>query len=470
MSRSKELAKNTVILTIGKMCTQFISFLLLPLYTTLLSAEEYGVVDLFTTYISLILPLACWQLDQGIFRFMLDYRDDTKKIKSLFSSVATINIIQVMIIGLIYLCLRVFILSEYRFYLLIGVILNIFSSLLMQFARGLGDMIAYSVGSFLTAAGTVVLNVVFIAFLRLGAHGMFLATMCGIVINCVYLFIRLKVWNYYKLKLVDFSLIKEVCKYSLPMIPNQISGWILSVSDRSIITRFLGLAENGIYSVANKFSNLVGTFYGFFNLAWVEAVSVHYMDDDRDEFIESMMETVSNLFISVCVIIMAIMPFVFPIMVNKQYSEAYYQIPILMCAIIFQILVGLYSAIYIALKKSSIIAKTTIIGAVINIIFNIALINHIGLYSASISTLISYASTALYRRIDLKKYVNIKINKLNLLMNSFIVLFVMFSYYFEDNYVNILTMFIVCIYVFFINRKLIYEIFNEIKKCKKEGV
>ena len=214
------------------MCTQFVSFLLLPLYTALLSTEEYGIVDLFTTY------------------------------------------------------------------------------------------------------------------------GMFIATMCGIAINCIYLSFKLKAWKYYKPKLVDLSLIKEVCGYSLPLVPNQISGWILSASDRTIIAKFLSVAENGVYSVANKFSNLVGTFYGFFNLAWVETVSVHYNDSDRDEFIGDMMETVSNLFVSVCVGIIAIMPFVFPVMVNQQYGNAYYQIPILLIAVIFQILVGLYSAIYIALKKS----------------------------------------------------------------------------------------------------------------------
>lgn len=84
MSRSKELVKNTAILTIGKMCTQFVSFLLLPLYTALLSTEEYGIVDLFTTYIALILPLVCWQLDQGIFRFMIDCREDETKTKAYF--------------------------------------------------------------------------------------------------------------------------------------------------------------------------------------------------------------------------------------------------------------------------------------------------------------------------------------------------------------------------------------------------
>ena len=468
MSRSKELVKNTAILTIGKMCTQFVSFLLLPLYTALLSTEEYGIVDLFTTYISLILPLVCWQLDQGIFRFMIDFREDKRKTKVLFSSIASVNIIQVLIVGLVYLCVQSFISSEYKLYLLIGVVLNFFSGLLMQFARGLGDMLTYSVSSFLAAASTVVLNVIFVALLEFGAHGMFIATMCGIAINCIYLFIKEKAWKYYSLKLVDFSLIKDVCSYSLPLVPNQISGWILSASDRTIIARFLSVAENGVYSVANKFSNLVGTFYGFFNLAWVETISVHYKDDDRDEFIGSMMETVANLFVSVCVGIISIMPFVFPIMVNEQYRESYYQIPILMVAVIFQILVGLYSAIYIALKKSSIIARTTIAGAIINIIVDLALIKFIGLYAASISTLVAYASTALYRRIDIKKYIQIKVNILNMLINISIIAFVIIAYYINNSVFNIFTLLIVCVYSIGINRKLIMMIFAEIRKYKKE--
>lgn len=280
---------------------------------------------------------------------------------------------------------------------------------------------------------------------------MFIATMCGIAINCIYLFFKLKAWKYYKPKLVDLSLIKEVCGYSLPLVPNQISGWILSASDRTIIAKFLSVAENGVYSVANKFSNLVGTFYGFFNLAWVETVSVHYNDSDRDEFIGDMMETVSNLFVSICVGIIAIMPFVFPVMVNQQYGNAYYQIPILLIAVIFQILVGLYSAIYIALKKSSTIARTTIAGAIINVLVNLALIRFIGLYAASISTLVSYASTALYRRIDIRKYIKIKVNVKNILLNSVAVVFVTLSYYFNITILNVAALVIACIYAVGIN-------------------
>ena len=57
MIRTKELGKNTLIITIGRISTQFITFLLLPLYTALLSTEEYGSVDLVTTIVQLLVPI-----------------------------------------------------------------------------------------------------------------------------------------------------------------------------------------------------------------------------------------------------------------------------------------------------------------------------------------------------------------------------------------------------------------------------
>lgn len=45
MNRKKELAMNTVILAVGKICTQLINFFLLPLYTSLLTTDDYGVVE-----------------------------------------------------------------------------------------------------------------------------------------------------------------------------------------------------------------------------------------------------------------------------------------------------------------------------------------------------------------------------------------------------------------------------------------
>lgn len=56
MNKNKELAKNTIIIFLGKVCTQLISFLLLPLYTACLTTSDYGTVDLIITYVSLLVP------------------------------------------------------------------------------------------------------------------------------------------------------------------------------------------------------------------------------------------------------------------------------------------------------------------------------------------------------------------------------------------------------------------------------
>lgn len=108
MSRKTELAKNTAILTVGKLCTQCISFFLLPLYTAILSTEEYGTFDLLVTYSTLLLPLVNWQLDQGLFRFMLDYRGNKEEQGKLFSTLLLSSTIQSIIYSIFFVCAEAF--------------------------------------------------------------------------------------------------------------------------------------------------------------------------------------------------------------------------------------------------------------------------------------------------------------------------------------------------------------------------
>ena len=81
MSRGSDLVKNTAIVAVGKLCTKFISFFLLPFYTAVLSAEEYGIVDLFNTYVSLLLPIVVFQIEDALFRFSLTHGRTKRKKK-----------------------------------------------------------------------------------------------------------------------------------------------------------------------------------------------------------------------------------------------------------------------------------------------------------------------------------------------------------------------------------------------------
>lgn len=171
--------------------------------------------------------------------------------------------------------------------------------------------------------------------------------------------ISLKVVRYYAVHLFDKSVIKQIAKYSFPLIPNQLSWWVVGASDRVIVSKVIGVAANGVYSIANKFSGLFVSFYNIFNLSWTESVSLHLDEEDSEKFLTETINDMFKLFTCTCIEIVAILPFAFFVVINNQYADAYNHVPILMLAVVFQIIVGLYSVIYVALKKTHEIAKTS---------------------------------------------------------------------------------------------------------------
>lgn len=452
MSKGKDLAKNTAIVSIGKICTQLITFFLLPVYTAVLSNEEYGVVDLLNTLTSLLLPIATLQIEQGIFRYLLDCRENKEKQTTLITTVSKFILVQSAICILIFLCASPFIHNEYKYFLMANLLMGILSSISLQICRGLGDNKTYAVGSFITGALTVILNVIFIVAFKWGAYGMLIATAISNLLCAIYVFVKKKIYKYIDIKQNDEKLLKDIVKYSVPLIPNMISWWIVSASDRTIISAVIGVAQNGIYSAANKFSGIFSTLYSVFNLTWTESASININSEDRDEFFSKIFDFIVRFFGSLCLGTIAVMPFVFGILVNEKFAESYYQIPILILGSVFNILVSFLGSVYVAKKLTKEIAKTSIMAAIINIVVNIALINQIGLYAASISTVIAYFAMFIYRWIDVKKYVSIKTNKTLIAVLSVSFLVAIITYYLKMKIMSIVVLLAVIIITIYINK------------------
>ena len=178
---------------------------------------------------------------------------------------------------------------------------------------------------------------------------------------------------------------------------------------------------------------MVITVFNIFNLTWTESAALHVKDGDNETFFTKIFNSTLRLFISLSFGVIAFMPFVFKFLITGEgYASSYRQIPILMLSTIFNIMVSLLGSVYVALKKTGEVAKTSILSAVINVTVNVVLINRIGLYAASISTLVSYCAMAIYRLIDVQKYVKIKIN-LKMIAVSIAVGSVIVSIYYTRN-------------------------------------
>ena len=453
MSREKQLAKNTLIITIGKICTQLISFFLLPLYTGILSTEEYGTVDLLNTLVSLLLPIVTFQVEQALFRELIEVRDNEESKEKIISSGVITVIFQCIIYLIIFALISPFINNDYKFFLATNVVAYIFLSLFQQIARGFGDNKRYAIGSFISALFTIIFNVLFLVVIKLGAYGMLLGTMIGQLIASIYLFITLKLYKYIKIKEYRKDVIKKLWKYSIPLIPNAISWWVFNASNRVIATTFLGVDQNGILAASLKFSSVYITFYNIFNMSWTESISVAANDKDVNNYFNKMFNIILNLFTAMGIGIIACMPFVFPLMINDKFSSGYGLVPISIIGSLFNVIVGLISVIYVAKKNTKAIANTSVVSAIINILIHLALVKFIGLYAAVISTFASYFIMSIYRIIDInKKYFKIKIDK-SLIVKTIIVLVIVLPLYYINNiYLNIFSLLIAILFAWNINK------------------
>ncbi len=455
MDKKKQLAKNTIIIFMGRVCTQFISYFLLPFYTSYLLTNEYGLVDLIQTYVTLLVPIITLELEMSIFRYLIDSRENEQDTRNLMSNNFFVLGISLLFFCILYTLITYFVTIPFRWLILVDIIVCVLSGNFLQVARGFGKTVDYSISCILTGVTTIVSNIIMICVLHKGAYGMIFSMALANFICASYLFFRLRLYKYFDFSKIDMNLIKKMNKYSIPLIPNGISWWIINASDRSIVSFMLGASANGLYAISNKFPNIISSLTGVFNLSWSESAALHINSSDRDDFFSDITNTVFKLFTSMGVGMLAVLPFLFPVFINSSYQKAYDYIPLLVLATIFNVLICLYSQVYLAKKLSKQVATTAIIGAIINIVINVCFIQKIGLYAAALSTTISYFVMMIYRHIDLKKYVHITFEK-GLIFKTVIIFTVVICLYYKNNFVlNVANFIIALIYAILINKKLL---------------
>ncbi len=467
MNKKKELIKNTIIILLGKVCTQFLSFFLLPLYTGVLSSMEYGVVDLITTYMVLIVPIITLQLEMALFRELLDARRNENKKKVIISSAFFSIGMQFIICLIICLGINVFINIPYKISILFNIVTLMMSNILLQIARGNGDNVGYSLACVIAGGFTIIFNILFLVVLNFKVEGMLLSTALGNSLAVIFLFFRVKLYKYIKYNCVTKKEIRRLLKYSIPLVPNGLIWWVINVSDRTLITWFIGVEANGIYAVSNKFSTILIQIYNVFNLSWTEAASIHINDEDKDQFFSDTFNNTIKIFSSICLLMICILPFVFSILINEEYYEAYTYIPFLLLGMIANIVVSFIGCIYVAKKMTKEVARTSFWSGVLNIFINIVCIKIIGIYAAVVSTILSFLLMSIYRYIAVQKYVRLKVDISMLFKLIILFCITLISYFYRNIILCFITLICVGGYLLYFNKDTLLPSLNKLRYIKR---
>ena len=463
MNQKKQLLKNTIIIAIGKLSTQIISFLMLPIYTSKLSTEEYGTYDFLVTLSIFLLPVITLMMEESMFRFLIDAEDfkDKRRIITatiLYTTIGTIlfSIIAALIMSIIK--------YEYTLVFILFVISNILIGLSNSLSRGSGKIKLYSLSNFILGITTIILNILFIVTFKLGTSGLLWANTIANSVTAIIIFIILRAHRFVDKKYISKKVLSQMVKYSVPLVPNNLSWVIISMSDRLMLTNMMGAGANGIYSIANKFPNIINTFYSFFSTAWKESAARMLKEGKKSKAYNSIYKDVKVFVKAIVLGVIAIMPFAFKILINDSYSEAYIYIPILTIATYYTIMSNFYGGIFAAFKNTKVMGVTTIAAAIINIAINLIFIPIYGIYAASFSTLISNLIIYVYRRVKLGEYVKLK-EKFNIVY-WILLIGTLISYYINNMILNIIVFIIVLIYCIYTNKTFIV---TSLKNMKRRG-
>lgn len=459
MSRQKNLIKNTAIISLGTFFPRFITILITPILTARLTRAEYGTYDLIITIVSLLLPAVTLQISSAAFRFLLDHRTDQKKTKEIVSTILIFVLLVTSITCfLFYTVSRRYILDAgliASLYLIFDILLIAFQ----QIERGCGNNLIYSISCIIRSVTDTLLVAILLGILGGNNHGLkgaLLAITIACGGACIYLFFAGKIYRFFDIRAFSPGTLRELLAYSWPMVPNNLSGWVLRLSDRLVITAFLGIEANSIYAVANKMPTIFSSVQDTFSLAWQENASLATKDSDKDEYYSQMCDGVFSLLTGLMACLIMATPIIWKFLIRGNYEESYFQLPVLYLGMYFSCLSLTIGGIYIAHKKTRSIGITTIIAAAINLGIDLLFVRIIGIWAGSVSTLISFMFLFFYRTYDVQKFQTIRFKRKKIAASiAFLVIMGLFNY-FNTLFFNLVNIFICIVVVFLFDHEYFY--------------
>lgn len=461
MNQYKSLIKNSFLFAIGSIGSKAISFFMLPLYTRMLTTSDYGQLDILQTTISLLIPLVTFQVVEAVFRFSVDMRDKDSASKVLTNGIflCLIGMLITLLLFPIFNNFEPFATYTTMFYLIM--FLTIFHGIIKQFVRGLEKIKTFVAADLIYTGSFVAFNIVFLVNLRMGLRGYFLSMVLAHLIAIIVLIIFANVFKYLNLKSFNKKLLKTMLIYSIPLIPNGLMWWVMNVSDRYILTYFLGFDATGIYSVSYKFPSLITLMNSIFFMAWQLSAMQEYGKEGYDSFYKNIFGVLSSFLLLITAVVLLILKPLMSVFVADAFYESWKYVPLLLVGTIFQAFSSFFGTNYTASKKTKGAFTTSVYGAIVNVGINLLLIPIWGIQAAAFSTMLAYLTMWLLRLFDTKKFVKIKIDWKSLIFSIVLIGIQIVGLY---TITNMITFFIVeailILAMLFIQRKYIKQVYN----------
>lgn len=421
MNKYQTLANNTIILAIGQFGSKILVYVMLKFYTDMLGTDGFGDVNNIINASSLLISVVTLSINEGVLRYALDKTNNGKHVLSIGINTAVIGLVifaaAVPLVGLIDM------LNGYQWLIYMYVATGSIKGICAIYVRARGHVKLFAVDGILTTLSVILLNLLLLGVFNLGVVGYVLSVSLGDLISIIFLTLKAKLYKQYRPLGNDPTLAKSMLRYSIPLMPTTVMWWIINVSDTFMVTAIHGSNANGVYSFAFKFPNLAAIVVGIFSQAWHMSAITERNSRKISQFysnVFSMIQTV--MYIAAAGILLVLRPIIMPFFGSEGFEGAYMYVPFLISAVVFQSFNNFLSSIYEACNKTTHSFISSVIGATSNVLLNLILLNSpMGVLGAALATLVSYVLVYIYRAIDTKKYLYMKVNYPKMFLNLILI-------------------------------------------------
>ena len=392
--------ENSFLYAFSSLLTKAIGFLLLPVYTTFLTPEDYGITNLVNSFTGVAIFIVAFSLYSAIIRFYVDYKDNCEKLKRFYGTLVTFITLSGSIFVSFMVLLRDFLIAWFfegiAFYpvvviALLGLTFACLHTVHQSILRGMQAGKKLTAINLIVFTLSVIFTLIFIGIFKMGAVGVLLSSLLINVLYVAYMVCDLKN-NDLITFCIDKTILKEALRYSIPIMPHNLSTHIASFASRVFINRSASLATVGLYSVAMQFGTIIDMIQSSVNQAFApwffDVMSRGGNAGKREAVVLSRF-----LLIGYSLIYMGIglfSPEVLMIMTTERYHLAWTVIPILVVAFSVKSIYYFYVNVLFYYKQAANkVFISTITGSFADVILASILVKILGMYGAAIAFLVA---------------------------------------------------------------------------------
>lgn len=405
---SSTFIKGSIIYILGSVFLKGVSFILIPLYTEVFTPEDYGVMELINTVMSLLMIFITFGFSQLIYLEYTHFEEHNKlkyisKINYSFSLLALPILVVVGIILYIY---RVDIFSIDTSYVIIIMLIIVYLSFFQNNIYAVLQLDQkpklVTFNKALTGITLLVCNLIFIKYLRTGIIGVYIANVISIFVALVLLKLNLgSEKNYLQHKRVNKTEVLSLVKDGFPFIVSSLAYFGVNGIDRFIIKSLLGEQQLGLYSLGFKFGAMLEPLLIAPVLA---AYNPHiFKKFSLGDFNQGIIKKTLLILLGFSIIAL-LLPFFASFIVNEKFKVSLTLIPIFVMGFAFLFLAQMVAAPLLYHKKKKVLVVNVIIASVINIFFNFLFIRFFKLEGSAIAFLITNICWFILTVIQSQKY------------------------------------------------------------------